>query len=75
MALGCDLDVKDAGQLPQVEIKNGRIPDIDVHGPDVDVHQKQQEIEVPTDVDVQTEKRTITVPDVDVTIPQEGDNQ
>jgi hypothetical protein len=75
LAGGCDIDVKDEGELPNVEVEGGRAPDVDMRGPDIDVHQEQKDIEVPTDIDVKTEKRTITVPDVDVTIPKENENE
>jgi hypothetical protein len=72
-SMGCDVDVNDPGQLPDIQIKNGRAPDVDVHGPDVRVREEKKEIEVPTDIDVKTEKKTITVPDVDVTLPKENE--
>lgn len=75
LTTGCDIDVKDEGELPDVQVEGGRLPDVDVHGPDVDVHTQEQEVDVPTDIDVKTEKRTITVPDVDVTIPKEQENE
>ena len=74
--LGCDVDVKDKGQLPDVDVavEPGRVPDVDVRGPDVDVKTKETTIKVP-DVDIKTKKKTIKVPDVDVRIPQENDNE
>lgn len=76
--LGCDVDVKDEGELPDVDmqVEPGRAPDVEVRGPDVDVHAEEREITVPdVDVDVDTKKEPITVPDVDVTIPQENENE
>jgi hypothetical protein len=76
--LGCDVDVQDEGQLPDVDVQveDGRMPDVDVTGPDVDVHTEEREVTVPdVDVDVGTQEETITVPDVDVTIPDENDNE
>ena len=75
LVAGCDIDVKDEGQLPDIEVEGGRLPDVDMRGPDIDVHQEEKEIEVPTDIDVKTEKRTIPVPDVDVTIPKEDEKE
>ena len=74
--LGCDVDVKDEGKLPDVDVQvePGRAPDVEVRGPDVDVHTEEREVTVP-DVDVDTKKETITVPDVDVTLPKENDNE
>jgi hypothetical protein len=76
--LGCDVDVRDEGQLPDVDVQveDGRMPDVDVTGPDVDVHAEEREVTVPdVDVDVDSREETITVPDVDVTIPNENDNE
>lgn len=72
-SMGCDIDVNDPGQLPDIEIRNGRVPDVEVRGPDVKVHEQKKQVQVPTDIDVRTEKRTITVPDVDVTLPRENE--
>jgi len=57
-ANGCDVDVKDKGELPAVKVEGGRAPDVDVRGPDVDV---------------KTKKKTVTVPAIDVTIPKQND--
>lgn len=57
---GCDVDVKDNGKMPKVEVEPGRAPDVDVHGPEVDVG---------------TKEKTITVPDVDVHIPREEEHE
>jgi hypothetical protein len=73
---GCDVDVNDPGAMPDVDVSAtpGRAPDIDVHGPDVDVTTKEKKVDVPTDVDVKTEEKTIEVPDVDVNVPEENEN-
>jgi hypothetical protein len=76
--LGCDVDVQDEGELPDVDVQveEGRAPDIDVTGPDVDVSTEEREVTIPdVDVDVDSKEETITVPDVDVTIPDENDNE
>jgi hypothetical protein len=76
--LGCDVDVRDEGELPDVDVQveEGRAPDVEVRGPDIDVQGEDREITVPdVDVDVGTQEETITVPDVDVTIPEENDNE
>jgi hypothetical protein len=75
LAAGCDIDVKDEGELPDVQVEGGRLPDVDMRGPEIDVHREEKEIDVPTDIDVKTEKRTIPVPDVDITIPKENENE
>jgi hypothetical protein len=74
---GCDVDVKDPGKAPSVDIdvqsEPGRAPDVDVAGPDIDVKQKEKTIDVP-DVEVKTKEKTIIVPDMDVTVPDASAN-
>ena len=72
--VGCDVDVKDPGKLPEEQVTPGRAPDVDVHGPDVDVTTEKKVIEVP-EVDIKTRERVIEVPDVDINIPKEEDNE
>ena len=74
--VGCDVDVKDKGKVPNVDVnvEPGRAPDLDVRGPDVDVKTKETTVKVP-DVDISTKEKTIKVPDVDVRIPKENDNE
>lgn len=74
--IGCDVDVQDEGELPDVDVEatEGEMPDVDVEGPDVDVEREEKQVTVP-DVDVDTEEETITVPDVDVDLPDENDNE
>ena len=74
LSLGCDVDIKDKGKLPDVDVQPGRMPDVEVRGPDVDVHMEDKKVTVP-DIDISTKEETVTVPDVDVTIPKENDNQ
>lgn len=73
VSVGCDVDVKDPGKLPDVDmqVEKGRVPDVDVRGPDVDVKMEEREVTVP---DVELEKKTITVPDVDINAPNENDS-
>lgn len=89
-AVGCDVDVKDKGALPDVDVdvKEGRMPDVDVRGPDVDVKTKDATVKVPDvdvkskevtvkvpDVDVKSKDVTVKVPDVNVRIPKENENE
>ena len=69
---GCDVDVEDRGEMPEVEVEEGEMPDVDVTPPDVDIHTERREVTVP-DIDVDTERREITVPDIDVNVPDEQD--
>ncbi|MBX3443932.1 MAG: hypothetical protein KF774_16105 [Planctomyces sp.] len=68
----CDVDVRDPGQLPEVDVRGGRMPDMDVNAPDVDVRMEERTIDVPTDIDVRTEERTIDVPTIDVRRAEES---
>lgn len=71
--MGCDVDVEDPGEMPTVDVEPGRAPDVDVHGPEIDVEEEEKTVTVP-DVDIETEEKQITVPDVDVDIPEENEN-
>lgn len=50
---GCRAEVEDGGQAPNVEVKGGDLPDIDVDPAEVDVG-------------VSTDTQQVVVPDVDV---------
>ena len=74
--VGCDVDVKDKGKAPKVnvDVEAGRLPDVDVRGPDVDVGTREKEITVPdVDVSVSKKTKTVTVPDIKIDIPQENE--
>ncbi|TWT78124.1 hypothetical protein Pla123a_09140 [Posidoniimonas polymericola] len=68
---GCDVDVEDSGELPEVEVQEGEMPEVDVTGPDVDVSTEKQKVTVP---DVDLEETEVSVPDVDVDFPAEDEN-
>lgn len=53
----CDVDQTEEGEMPDVEVTGGNMPEFDVET---------------ADVDVGTEKKTIEVPDVDVTMPDDA---
>lgn len=50
----CDVDQTEEGELPDVEVDGGNLPEFDVEAPDVDVGTEEVTVEVPT-VDVDTE--------------------
>jgi hypothetical protein len=50
----CDVDQTKEGELPDVEVTGGQLPEYDVET---------------ADVDVGTEEKTVEVPDVDITMP------
>jgi hypothetical protein len=76
MALaGCDVDVNDPGAPPQVNVEGGRAPDVDVTPPDVDVYTEEREVTVPdVDVNVDRERTRVQVPNVDINVPDENEN-
>ena len=60
----CDVDQTKEGEMPEVEVKDGQLPEYDVETADVDVGTKETTVEVP---DVK-----ITMPDAEGT-PATGD--
>lgn len=67
---GCKVTKTQEGEMPKVEVKGGQVPKYDVKGPTVDVKTQTKEINVPTDVTVQTKKKEIKLPEVSVTPPR-----
>ncbi|MCP9336986.1 hypothetical protein [Stutzerimonas xanthomarina] len=55
---GCDVEKTEEGSLPDVEVEGGNMPEYDVDAPEVDVGSKE---------------KVITVPDVDVTMPEDDE--
>ena len=51
-AMACTAEVEDAGKAPEVEVKGGEMPEVDVD---------------PANVEVSTDTQTVVTPDVDVT--------
>lgn len=59
-------------ELPTVETSGGEMPEVEVDGPSVDVRETNATVDVPTDVNVETEEREVPgIPEVDVTLPEE----
>jgi len=50
----CDVDQTQEGDMPEVEVTGGQMPEYDVET---------------ADIDVGTEEKTVEVPDVDITMP------
>jgi uncharacterized lipoprotein len=64
---GCDVDQTREAKLPDVDVEGGQAPAYDVDAPDVDVNTEERTVTVPdVDVDVNKQERTVTVPDVDI---------
>lgn len=70
LALGCDVDQTREGKAPEVEVKEGQLPEYDVDTPEINIRTKKREVEVP-EVNVNMKKRTIEVPEVDVQMPEQ----
>ena len=64
----CDVKQTQEAKAPSVDVSPGQMPKYDVDTAKVSVDAKKQEVTVPK---VTTEEKTITVPDVDVTMPGE----
>jgi hypothetical protein len=59
LSAGCTAEVKDEGSLPDVEVKGGDAPNVDVD---------------PAQVNVGSDTNTVVTPDINVT-PAEGNKQ
>ncbi len=71
-ATGCDVEKTREGVLPTVDVDvsgdAGQLPAYDVDAPDVDVSTEEKTVLVPK---VIMEKETVTVPEIDVTLPKD----
>lgn len=47
LAAGCEVEERREGELPDIEVEEGRLPDYDVETPDIDVETRERTIEVP----------------------------
>ena len=77
VAVGCDIEQTAPGRAPDVDVQAdpGKVPEYDVDAPEVDVNTEKRKVEVPdVDVDVNKEQREITVPNVDITPADEDTN-
>jgi hypothetical protein len=67
-SIGCDVKKTEDGEAPKVQVEGGKLPKYDVDTADVTVKPKETEVTVPK---ITTEKKAVTVPDVDITMPSE----
>lgn len=67
----CSVEKTEEGEMPEVSVEGGNLPEYDVDAADVDVGTQTTTVTVP-DVDVSTETTTITTPDVDVNPPSDN---
>lgn len=79
----CDVDQTEEGEMPDVNVDSGNLPEYEVRKtqegemPDVDVeggNMPEYDVEGP-DVEVGTETKEVTVPTVDVDLPDEDENE
>jgi hypothetical protein len=84
LALGaCDVNKTEEGEMPDVDVDGGEMPEYDVvkkddgEMPDVDVEGGEMpEYDVDTaDVDVRTETKEVEVPVVDVEMPEDDEEE
>jgi uncharacterized lipoprotein len=62
---GCDVEQTGEGELPEVSVQEGEMPEYEVDTADVDVESEERTVTVP-DVEVQQEEETVSVPSLDV---------
>ncbi|QCZ93682.1 hypothetical protein [Salinimonas iocasae] len=80
---GCDVDKTQEGEAPEVEADAGNMPEYEVEQteegemPSVDVEGGEMpEYDVDTaDVEVGTEKKVVEVPEVDVEMPEDDEEE
>lgn len=56
----CDVDQTQEGELPEVDVRGGQMPEFDVET---------------ADVDIGTKETTVEVPDVDITMPGDAEGR
>ncbi|MBW3670118.1 MAG: hypothetical protein KY432_00440 [Acidobacteria bacterium] len=66
----CTAEKTQEGEMPDVDVEGGQLPEYDVDAADVDVDTETTEVTVP-DVDVDTDTAEVAVPDVDVDAPED----
>ncbi|WP_107670497.1 hypothetical protein [Cyanothece sp. BG0011] len=66
--VSCQVEQEQQGQLPDVNVEPGQLPEYDIQGPDVNVGLREKTVVVPKVVVVQ-EKETVQVPYIDVNVP------
>jgi hypothetical protein len=64
----CDVDQTKEGDLPEVNVSGGQLPEYDVDVANVSVGTTNEQIEVPT---IETETRNVQVPTIDVEQPKD----
>lgn len=65
----CEVKKTQDAKAPEIEVKDGQMPKYDVDTAKVSVDSEKKQVTVPK---VTTEEKTINVPDVNVTMPNES---
>jgi hypothetical protein len=58
-------------ELPEIETSGGEMPRVDVNTADVEFGTRSTDVEVPTDIEVQTESRSVEYPTMSIDLPEE----
>lgn len=69
----CDIDQTREGEMPEVDVHGGQLPEFDVETPEVELGTERETIEVPN-VEVETRETEVEVPDVDVRMPNDDND-
>jgi hypothetical protein len=72
LGAACDIDQTRDGELPEVEVTEGQMPEYDVDTPEVTFGTRTEQMEVP-DIDIHTETEEVEVPTVAVEMPDDDD--
>ena len=56
----CDVDQTEEGEMPEVSVEGGNMPEYDVET---------------ADVDIGTKEKTVEVPDIDITMPGDAEGE
>lgn len=70
---GCDVEQTEEGELPEVSVQEGEIPEYEADTADVSAETEERTVTVP-DVEVQQEEETVSVPSLDVEPADAGED-
>lgn len=71
-----DFQITESGELPEVQVSGGDMPNAEVRGPEFNVETSKKEVEIPTDVNVETTKKEIEIPtDVEFELPEDRESK
>ncbi|MGC1481030.1 MAG: hypothetical protein WA771_11035 [Chthoniobacterales bacterium] len=66
----CDVDQTKEGDMPEVKVEGGEMPEYDVDAAEVKVGTTEETMEVPK---VEMEEETVSVPTVGIEMPEDDD--